>query len=170
MSGILKRLKHEFYEVLPPTIFFFVAFQLIAFTRALMLQRYGIEVSTFGAATLGALVVGKVVLISDKLPFMNRFPGKALIYNVVWKTAVYIVAALIVRYAEHILPFFIEHGSISVANQHLLNETVWPHFWAIQTWLLVLFFIYSALRELVRVLGADHVVDLFFRRAGSNAA
>ena len=111
---------------------------MIAFTRSLMLERYGIEVSTFGAATVGALVVGKVVLLTDKLPFMNRFPDRALIYNVVWKTSVYVVAALVVRYVEHILPFLIEHGSVAVANQHLLDEIVWPHFWAVQTWLLVL--------------------------------
>jgi len=44
----------------------------------------------------------------------------------------------------------------------LLNEIVWPHFWAIQLWLLVLLFFYCALRELVRALGADRVRRMFF--------
>ena len=36
---------------------------------------------------MAALLVAKVVLITDALPFVNRFPEKPLIYNVVWKTA-----------------------------------------------------------------------------------
>jgi hypothetical protein len=44
----------------------------------------------------------------------------------------------------------------------LLDEVVWPHFWAIQLWLLVLLFLYCALRELVRALGADEVRRMFF--------
>ena len=74
MSSILSRLKHELVEVIPPAVFFFVAFQLIAFTRALMLQEYGIRTSTFVATTIGALLVAKVVLIVDLVPFVNRFP------------------------------------------------------------------------------------------------
>lgn len=74
---------HELREFVPPAIFFFIAFQLIAFTQALMLQQYGIRVSTFLAATVGSLIVAKVVLIADLLPIINRFPEKPLVYNIV---------------------------------------------------------------------------------------
>jgi hypothetical protein len=162
MNRIVARLQRELFEVIPPAIFFFVAFQVIAYTRALMLKEYGIQISTFMAATIGALVVAKVVLIVDLLPFVNRFPDKPLMYNVVWKTAIYMVAALFVRYVEHLIPFVREHRDLAVANRHLLEEVVWPHFWAIQIWLLVLFFVYCSLRELVRVLGRERVRRLFF--------
>lgn len=162
MGNIFSRLKHELVEVIPPTVFFFIAFQVIAFTRALMLEEYGIRVSTFVTASIAALVVAKVVLIVDLLPFLNRFPEKPLIYNVVWKTAIYLVAVLFVRYVEHLLPFVREHGDLVVANRRLLDEVVWPHFWAVQIWLLVLFFVYCALRELIRVLGRDRVRSMFF--------
>ena len=67
-------IKHEFLEVLPPTIFFFLAFNIIWLTSALMLQQYGLDTWALTKATVGALVVGKVVLIADKLPFINRSP------------------------------------------------------------------------------------------------
>lgn len=162
VSSIMTRLKHEIVEAIPPTVFFFIAFQLIAFTRALMLEQYGIEVSSFVNATIGALIVAKVVLVVDLLPFVNRFPEKPLIYNVAWKTAIYIVAAFLVRYIEHLIHFVREYGNFALANRHLLDEVVWPHFWAIQIWLLVLFFVYCALRELVRVLGRERVLHMFF--------
>jgi hypothetical protein len=39
---------------------------------------------------------------------------------------------------------------------------VWPHFWAIQLWLLVLLFVYCAMRELVRAIGPREVRRMFF--------
>ena len=110
MSKLFHIIKHEFFEVLPPTIFFFLSFNLIAITRALMLKEHGIELVAFGGATLGALIVGKVVLIADKLPFINKFPDRPLIYNVAWKTIIYIVAAFLVRFLEHFLPLVSQHG------------------------------------------------------------
>ena len=66
-------LLHEFREVLPPTLFFFVGFNLILFTKRLILADYLIQFTGFFIATIGALVVGKVVLVVDKLPFLRRF-------------------------------------------------------------------------------------------------
>jgi len=162
MSGILSRLRHELVEAIPPAVFFFIAFHVIAFTRALMLEEYGIPTSTFVAVTFGALIIAKVVLIVDLVPFVNRFPEKPLIYNVLWKTAIYQVAALLVRYIEHLIPFVREHGDLALANRHLLDKVVWPHFWFIQIWLLVLFFLYCTMRELIRVLGRERVRAIFF--------
>ena len=167
MRGFASRVKHEILAVIPPTVFFFITFQLITITRDLMLQRYGIRISSFVTASVAALLVAKVVLIADHLPFVNRFPEKPLIYNVVWKTAIYLVAAFIVRYVEHLVRFSREHGDVGVAHRQLVDEVVWPHFWAVQIWLAVLFFVYGALRELILVLGRERVMAMFFgpRRA-----
>jgi hypothetical protein len=67
-------LKHELRQLIPVILFFFVAFQLLALTETMMLEQYGIRVSTFLTATVAALVVAKVVLIADHLPFVDRFP------------------------------------------------------------------------------------------------
>src|SRR5215831_20905762 len=130
MRKIFSKIKHEILQVIPPTIFFFCSFQVIAYTRALMLRHYGIEVTTFVAATVAALVVGKVVLVADHIPFVNQFPEKPLIYNVVWKTVIYVAAAFLVRYAEHLFSFWRKYKDLGVANQHLVEEVSWPRFWA----------------------------------------
>jgi len=162
MQKIFSTIKHEFLQVLPPTIFFFVAFNVISVTKALMLRELGIDFSGFAAATVGALLVGKVVLVADKIPVVNKFPEKPLIYNVVWKTMIYMVAVFIVRYVEHMIPFIREFGSLVVAHQHLMDEVIWSRFWSIQIWLLVLFFVYSSLHELVHFIGRKEVVAMFF--------
>jgi hypothetical protein len=76
---------------------------------------------------------------------------------------IYVLASLLLHYLEHLTPLWWRLGSFAAANDRLLEEMVWPHFWAIQLWLIVLIFVYCALRELVRVIGRDRVRDIFFR-------
>ena len=83
MQKILRTIKHELLEIIPPTIFFFVAFNVITFTKGLMLEEYGIKFSGFITATIGALIVAKVVLIADKIPFINKYPDKPLILSLI---------------------------------------------------------------------------------------
>jgi hypothetical protein len=163
MSTLSHKVKHELQELIPVTVFFFVAFQLLALTQALMLKQYGIEVSVFLAAAVGALIVAKVVLIADHFPLVNRFPEKPLIYNVGWKTAIYFVASLAVRYVEHLIHFWRETRDVAAAHRRLIEEIVWPHFWGVQLWLLILLLVYCALRELVRALGRERVIKMFFK-------
>jgi hypothetical protein len=159
---LLKAIKHSYLEILPPAIFFFIAFSLILVTKRLILSQYGISWTGFGSAFVGAFMVGKVVLIVDKLPFVNRFPDRQLIYNASWKCLIYFLAAVLVQYLERVFPLLVKHKSFLEANLYFVNETVWPHFWLIQMWLAVLLFVYCSMRELVRAIGRDKVLHLFF--------
>lgn len=161
MQKILGIIKRELLEVIPPTLFFFVAFNVITITKGLMLEQYGIKFSGFVAATVGALIVAKVVLLADNIPFINKYPGKPLIYNVVWKTGVYVLVALIVRFLEFDLPLWWKYRSFSVATEHLWEEIIWPHFWAIHIWLVFLFFVYVSFRELARAIGEERFFQIF---------
>jgi len=75
-------------HVLSPTIFFFVGFNLILWTKHLILKEHGIDFSGFVTATLAALLIGKAVLVTDNLPFMRRFDGAPLIQPILFKTAI----------------------------------------------------------------------------------
>jgi len=163
MGKILRTIKHELLEIIPPTIFFFISFCLLIVTQNLISRQYGIPLISFAKAVVGALIVGKVVLIVDHFSFVNKFPHKPLIYNVSWKTFIYVVAALVVRYLERLIEYARQYGGIGEGNLHLLNEFAWPKFVLIQMWLSVLFFIYCALRELIRVIGREQVMRMFFK-------
>jgi hypothetical protein len=162
MSTFREKAANELRELIPVTAFFFVAFQLLALTQALMLRQYGISVSDFLTATVLALVVAKVVAITDHFAMVNRFPEKPLGYNVVWKTAIYFVASLVARYAEHLFHSWRKAGSLVGADRQVVDEIVWPHFWAVQLWLLVLLLMYCTFRELVRALGRERIIRMFF--------
>ena len=46
---LLKTIKHNYFGILPPAIFFFIAFTLILLTKRLILSEYGISWTGFGA-------------------------------------------------------------------------------------------------------------------------
>ena len=155
-------LVREFREVLPPAIFFLIGFHLLSLTRSLMLREYGLHAAAAAGATVGALLVAKVVLIADSFAVINRFPERPLIYNVAWKTTIYVLASIVVHYLEHLVPLWWRLGDLGAANHRLMGEIVWPHFWVVQIWLLVLLFMYCAMRELIRAIGPHEVRRMFF--------
>ena len=158
----MKKLKEEFFKLLPPMIFFFIALHIVAFIHALMLKKTGIAPSSSVSIAVAALILGKAVLIADILPFINRFPDKPLIYNVAWKTVIYWFISVAIHYVERLIEFWRHAGSFGAANQKLLAEIVWPHFWAIQIILFVLIAMYCTVHELVRVIGKEKVTRIFF--------
>ena len=160
MSNVRAKVKHEIHEIIPPTVFFLISFYIIVLNRMLMAKEFGLHATSFAAATVGALLVAKVVVLADLLPAVNRFPEKPLVYNVLWKSAIYIVASLLVHYLEHLVPLWWRLG-FTVANEKLWSELVWAHFWAIQLWLTVLVVIYCTARELIRVIGRERFVKIF---------
>ncbi len=96
------------------------------------------------------------------LPMINRFPHKPLIYNVAWKTVIYLLISAVIHYLERLIDFWRQTGSFVAGNQKLLEKVVWPHFWAIQIILFLLIAIYCTMHELVRVIGKDNVLRIFF--------
>jgi hypothetical protein len=158
----MTKLKEEFLKILPPTIFFFVALHLVMFVRVLMLEKTGINPSSSISIAVAALILGKAVLIADMLPFINRFPNKALIYNVAWKTLIYLLLSAVIHYLERLIDFWRQTGGFVAGNQKLLSEIIWPHFWAIQIILFVLIAMYCMMHELVRVIGKEKAMRIFF--------
>ena len=162
MTKLSTKLKEEFFKLLPPTTFFFVALHIVAFVRVLMLKGTGISPLSSISVAVAALILGKAVLLADMLPMINRFPHKPLIYNVSWKTLIYLLVATLIHYLERLVDFWRQAGGLVAGNEKLVAEIVWPHFWAIQSILLVLIVTYCTMHELVRVIGREKVLRIFF--------
>src|SRR5437764_4054536 len=162
MTTLSTTLKKEFFELLPPTIYFFVALHIVAFVRVLMLKGTGLAPSSSISIAVAALILGKAVLIADMLPLINRFPNKPRIYNVAWKTVIYLLISAVIHYLVCLFDFWRQTGGFVAGNQKLLSEIVWPHFWAIQIILFVLIAMYCTMHELVRVIGKEKVLRIFF--------
>lgn len=162
MSKLTSKLKEEFLAVLPPTIFFFVALHVVAFVRVLMVKGTGLAPLSTASIGIAALILGKSVLISDMLPFINRFPERPLVYNIAWKTLIYVLVSALIHYLERLYDFARQAGGIAAGNERLFAEIVWPHFWAVQIILLALILMYCTMHELARVIGKEKLLRIFF--------
>jgi hypothetical protein len=162
MHKILEKLKEEFFAILPPTIFFFVALHIVTFIRVLMAEGSHFVPFSTASIAVASLILGKSVLIADMLPPINRYPNKPLAYNIVWKTVIYLLIATVIHYVERLIDFSRQAGGIVAGNEKLFEEIVWPHFWAVEILLFVLIVNYCTGRELVRVIGKQKMLRLFF--------
>jgi hypothetical protein len=162
MHKIVKKLKEEFFAIMPPTIFFVVALHIVTFIRVLMARGSHFEPLSTVSIAVAALILGKAVLIADMLPPINRYPHKPLAYNIVWKTLIYLLIASVIHYLERLIDFSREAGGLVPGNEKLLAEIVWPHYWAVQMILFLLILVYCTARELVRVIGKEKMLRLFF--------
>jgi len=162
MHKILEKIKEEFFAILPPTIFFFVALHLVTFIRVLIAKGTHFQPLSTMSIAIASLILGKAVLIADMLPPINRYPNKPLAYNIIWKTVIYLFMATVIHYVERLIEFSREAGGIVAGTEKQLSEMVWPHFWAVEIVLFLLILVYCTMRELARVIGREKLLRLFF--------
>jgi hypothetical protein len=162
MSRFFSKVKEEFVELIPPTLFFFITLHMIALIRSLMLKGTGIPIASSLVVTIAALTLGKAVLLTDALPFVNRHPEKPLAWNIAWKTALYFIAATFIHYLENLYDVWRQAGGLVAGNEKLLAEMVWAHFLATEIMLVAILFTYCTAREVVRAIGGDKVRAMFF--------
>ena len=155
-------IKKEFLEMLPPTIFLFVVFHIILFTRALMAKQYGLNFSSSAAATIGALIVGKSILIADALPFVNLFRQKRLIYNIAWKTFLYLSIVVFFQFLEELIPLISKYGAISTASEHFIEEMKWPRFWATNILFVLFLVVYNLATGVIDAIGRNEFLEILF--------
>lgn len=160
---------HEFRMVLPPTLFFLVGFNLILFTKRLILAEHMIEFTGAFIATMAALVVGKVVLVADKMPYLRRFDNAPLVRPILFKTVVYTFLVFVVRILESFVHYLIEGGAVGggAFMQHWLAQFSWNQFIATQMWIFVLFLIYVTASEINDLVGDGELFKIFFTRRSS---
>jgi hypothetical protein len=162
MNKLAHKIKEELLAAIPPTVYFFVALHIVAFIRVLMLKGTGLAPQTTISILVAALILGKSVLIADMLPIINRFPERPLIYNIGWKTLIYLLISAVIHYLERLFDFSREAGGVVAGNAKLLSEIIWPHFWAVQIILLVLILMYCTMHELSRLIGREKMRRIFF--------
>jgi hypothetical protein len=159
---------HELREMLPPTIFFFVGFNLVVLTTNLILADYSVAFASFMLATAAALVVGKSVLVANAMPFLRSYDRAPLIQPILFKTGIYWAIVFVARLLEHFVRFWlIEHNPVADFLPHMIATFSWHRFVAIQIWIFVLFLIYVTASELNHLFGDGELRRILFTRRSS---
>ena len=152
----------EFRKLLPALAFFLIAFHMLSASKSLILKQHGIIIHASTMATISALIMAKVVFLMDRLRFLNTYPRKPLIYDVVAKTVAFSIASVILFVVEELIRFSIKTGSLTAGWAMIAGEINWSAFWLRQGWFSLLIFLYCLAVEFAKVIGADKVKEIFF--------
>lgn len=162
MKNILETIKREALHIFPAVLYFFIAFNLFRLTFGKMFAHLGMNPPTLLATLVSSAIVGKVILVTDHLPLLKAFSRRPLIFNMIWRTSIYFIFCYILRVVEHLLPLVRQYGNVGVAWRHLVDAVWWPQFWTVQTWYLILLFIFVIGQETVRNVGKENLNRIFF--------
>ena len=154
-------------EVVPPTLFFAIGFNIIVLTNHLILADYLIHFANFTLVTISALVVGKAVLVANHLPFFRRFDTAPIVQPVLFKTLIYCAVVFLVRFLERLVKYWLGGGTFSGIPEYVANHFSWNRFIAIQIWVFVLFLVYTISAELNSLFGQGELAKILFTRRSS---
>lgn len=164
MLRFYRWLKEETISVIPAILYFGIAFNLVYFTRSLALGPGYAQHTSYLKINIAALLVGKVLLIANSLPFINLFPKKPLIYNIIWKFFLYNLCVFIVELTDIFCGVALKNSSVALGLQRIKLDLVSPIFWSTQLTLWLLFLFFVVFTEFFRRLGRDKVLKILFGR------
>lgn len=156
-------LLREFLAILPPTIFFFIGFNLIWLTTNLLLANYDASFASFMLTTAAALVVGKAVLVANAMRAIRHYDRAPLIRPILYKAVFYWAVVFIARLLEHWIRYIlIQRHPLGTFVPHMIATFSWDRFIAIQLWIFVLFLIYVTASELNHLFGEGELWHIIF--------
>lgn len=161
MNKTILWLKKELLELLPPMIFFFIVFLVMTIVKGLIEKELGVTIASTSSAAIGALIVGKSILLVNALPMLKWFHEKRLIYTVLWRIFFYLLIVMLFQFIEDLIPLISTYGSFSKALDHFFKETNWDNFLAIHILLFLFIIIYTIVTAVVEAFGRKQVRELF---------
>ena len=162
---MLNWLVEEFLQTLPVWVFFFLSFGLVALIRNTTVGEYHTQPLEPTEYLVGSLIMAKVVLLIDAFMKNRGFHGRPLIYGTLLNTGLYFLGALVLHYLEQTISRMRhQHIGFAEASHQALLVLEKPSFLAIMLSVLALTFAFCMVRELVRCIGSDRFMEMFFGR------
>jgi hypothetical protein len=161
-ANAVKSLTHLVREMTPVVLFFFAGLMIILVILKLFVAQYSIEFYAFTRAAVGALILGKVVLLmewAESRHGVSRYPGALVVAG---KTFLYALAVIAFGLGERII-----HGtrttgslrrgiSLTIANANL------DRFLGLVLLISLLVATYLVMEEISRAMGKGALFRLFF--------
>jgi hypothetical protein len=157
-------LTKELREVIPVTLFFFIGFALVLMLVKLILAQYSIPVAVLSRAMLASLIVGKVVLVLEKVRLEERLPNAPGWVLVLLKTLFYGSGAIVPGIIERLIETWRSSQGFGEALAETWTHTSFGRFIAVILCVTMLFGAYFTFLELDRAMGKGAIVSLFFKR------
>lgn len=163
----LQRLKKEIEEVALTTLYFAVWLGVLVLFKRLILADYLIEFRGLSFALVGALIIAKVVLVLEHVPFGPWVRRHATVYEVLLRTLLYTVGVAAVLLLEKAFEARHEDGGFGRALAGVLQHRDIAHVWANTLCVSSALLVFNAVSVLRHHLGEGRLAALFLAPARS---
>jgi len=154
---------HEFINLGIINLYLALSFSILVTLNSLALVKYGIDGFNYGVAIVGALILGKVILLSEKLPIVKYYQEQPLIVSVVYKSILFTIIVLFFNVAEHLIVGLFQQESLSQILIELQNQVYTIDMIYQILCLFIIFIPFFTARELDEILGKGSLFNLFFK-------
>lgn len=170
MSAIVDKVKEEVRKILVVAVFFSTGFCLIHVCNRLLTEGSNVQIANITKGLIGGFIVAKVLLMMDLLPFVDAFPSRPLVNNVVWKSSLYVTGGIVFLYIEPFIKNLFKGLGLYASHLHAWEELMLPRTWATVIFLAMLMVVFVAFQELSRVIGKEEMKRMFFGKKHKPAA
>jgi hypothetical protein len=155
------RITRELRSIIPAMVYFFVAFSLFNLTFGRMMSYAGVHANSLARTIVMSLIIGKVVLIANHMPFFNLFRNRPLIFNTLWKASIYTLFNLIVRVIENIVRLAPEFNGAGNAWHHVVTMLSPLRIFTVHLWFFVLFTVFIVGAEVFDMVGREKLRKVY---------
>ena len=154
---------HEIKAVWIITAYFIAGFAIILLMQNLLLDDGGVEQVGYLGVVFMALLIGKVVVVLEKLSFARKFRHRPRILHVAYSTLLFTLVVLIIGVIEKVIKNIAHGETVGTAFTAIYTDASLPKFLAVTIALLILFGILFVSREISHILGQDVFLRTLFR-------
>lgn len=159
-----RRLAHELRELVPAVLFFFVALMLIMVLFKLFVSQYSIEFYAFSKAAIGALIVGKVVLLMDWVESSHRASSLPRAAVIACKTLLYGIGVVVLGIGDRLIHSYRVAGSLRGGIDLIIASARLDHFLGCVLLITMILVAYFVMQEIDHAMGKGALFKLFFAR------
>lgn len=158
-----QRLIHEIKAVGLVAAYFGCWLGALVLVKTLLLKEYQIEFNGVSRVLVGTIVLAKVVLILEKVPFGTWVRARPAWVDVVLRTALFACGVFVLVWLERGFNKRHEYGGFGPSLAAVLQHADAAHIWVNTFCLSIALLGYNALSVIRKTLGAGGLARLFLR-------
>jgi hypothetical protein len=164
---LTEKVRSEFIEYAINVVYLTLVFAAFTQYRRFLLAEYSITYTNYWVGLIGALVLGKVIMIGSVFRLGRWLEDKPLIVPTIYKAFLFCGFILVFRVVEYAIKGLLHGDALADALVEFFAQKGVDDVLANSLVVLVALIPFFAVKELGRVLGRERVAALFFRnRAG----
>ena len=160
---LTEKVRHELIEYAFNVAYLTLVFAAFTQYRRFLLAEYSITYTNYWLALIGALILGKVVMIGSVFRLGRWLEDKPLIVPTIYKALLFFVSVVVLRVAEYAIKGLLHGDGLAAALGEFFAQKGMDEVLANGLVVLVTLIPFFAVKELGRVLGRERVAALFFR-------